>query len=69
MKKNNIIPKIVKGVAISAVAYGIGKLVVDDDFRDEVKDKIQDIAIKDYEGLEKLEEKMKLYDYEPTKDE
>ena len=59
-------------VALGATGYGVSKLLVDDDFRDNVKEKIQDGAFKAYDGVEKLEEMMGLNEFEleaiPTND-
>jgi len=59
-----MLPLILGGVALATIGYGIGKILTDDDFRDDVKDKIQDFAMKGYEGLEKVEEKFGLNTYE-----
>ncbi len=55
-----MLPIILGAVALGATGYGVSKLLTDDDFRDNVKDKISDGAIKAYEGIEKIEEKMGL---------
>ena len=58
-----MLPFILGAVALSAIGYGVGRILTDDDFRDDVKDTIQDIALKGYESIEKLEEKMGLNEY------
>jgi len=58
---------ILGAVALGATGYGVGKLLVDDDFRDSVKDKIQDGAFKAVDGLDWLEEKMGLNEYSFSK--
>jgi len=58
-----MIPVILGAVALGATGYGVSKLLADDEFRDDLKDKIQDMAIKGYEGIETLEEKMGLNEY------
>ena len=63
-----MLPLILGAVALSAIGYGVGRILTDDDFRDDVKDKIQDLTMKGYEGLEKLEEKMGLNEYRFTDD-
>lgn len=63
-----MLPLIIGAVALSAIGYGVGKILTDDDFRDEVKEKIQEGAIKGYELIEKVEEKLGLYDYDLTDD-
>lgn len=62
-----MLPIILGAVALGATGYGVGKLLTDDALRDNIKDKIQDVAIKGYEGIEILEEKMGLYGYTPSK--
>ena len=59
-----MLPLILGGAVLTAIGYGVGKILTDDDFRDDVKDKIQDIAMKGYEGLEKVEERFGLNTYE-----
>ncbi len=59
-----MLPLILGGVALATIGYGVGKILTDDDFRDDVKDKIQDFAMKGYEELEKVEEKFGLNTYE-----
>jgi hypothetical protein len=58
-----MIPLILGAVALGATGYGVNKLVTDEDFRDSVKDKIQDGAFKAVDGLDWLEEKMGLNEY------
>ena len=53
---------ILGAVALGATGYGVNKLLKDEDFRDDVKDKIQDGALKACDGIEWAEEKMGLYD-------
>jgi len=64
-----MLPLILGAVALSAIGYGVGKMLTDDNFRDDVKDKIQDIAMKGYESIEKLEGKMGLNEYKFEDDE
>jgi hypothetical protein len=64
-----MLPVILGVVALGATGYGVRKLLVDDDFRDNVKEKIQDGAFKAYDGIEKLEEMMGLNEYSFTKEE
>ena len=63
-----MLPLILGAVALSAIGYGVGRILTDDNFRDDVKDKIQDIALKGYESIENLEEKMGLNEYRFTDD-
>jgi len=56
-----MIPVILGAVALGATGYGVKKLLTDEDFRDDVKDKIQDGALKACDGIEWAEEKMGLY--------
>ncbi|MDX9742250.1 MAG: hypothetical protein RBT59_00345 [Arcobacteraceae bacterium] len=62
-----MLPLILGAVALTAIGYGV-KILVDDEFRDELKDKIEESAIKGYELIEKVEEKLGLYDYDLTDD-
>jgi len=55
-----MLPKILGAVALGATGYGIKKLITDENFRDNVKDKLSDGVMKVYEATEKLEEKMGL---------
>ena len=57
-----MIPIIIGGVALAAVGYTIKECITNEECSDNIKDKIQDVAIKGYEGIERLEEKMGLYD-------
>ena len=50
-------------VALGSVGYGIKKCLTDEDCIDNLKDKIQDVAMKGFEGIETLEEKMGLNEY------
>ncbi|MBD3842868.1 MAG: hypothetical protein IE909_13485 [Campylobacterales bacterium] len=59
-----MLPFTIGGTALAAIGYGVGKILADDDFRDDVKDKIQDFFIKEYERIERLEEKFGLNTYE-----
>jgi len=62
-----MLPLILGAVALTAIGYGV-KILVDDEFRDELKDRIEEGAIKGYELIEKVEEKLGLYDYDLTDD-
>ncbi len=53
-----MLPVILGGVAFATA----GKLIIDEDFRDDVRDKVEDVLIKGYRGIEWLEEKMGLYE-------
>jgi|GEM_PF-5825292 len=57
-----MLPVILGAVALGVTSYGVKKLVTDESFRDDVKDKISDVAWKAYDGIEWAEEKMGLYD-------
>ena len=59
-----MLPLLLGTITLSAIGYGVGKILTDDEFRDEVKDTIQEGAIKGYELIEKVEEKLGLYDYD-----
>jgi hypothetical protein len=59
-----MLPLILGAVALGTVGYGVKKCLTDEDCIDNVKDKIQDGAFWAYEGIEKVEEKMGLYDNE-----
>ena len=63
-----MIPLILGAVALGATGYGVNKLITDADFRDSIKDKIQDGAIKATDGLDWLEGKMKLNEYTFSKE-
>jgi len=63
-----MIPLILGAVALGATGYGVNKLITDEDFRDSIKDKIQDGAFKAADGLDWLEEKMKLNEYTFSKE-
>ena len=47
-----MLPVIIGAAALSAVGYGVGKLLTDDEFRNNIKEKIGDGSIKLYEVLE-----------------
>ena len=64
-----MIPIILGAVALGAVSYGINKCMNDENCMDDIKDKISDSAMRAYEGIEKLEEKMGLNEYSFSKDE
>ena len=57
-----MIPIIIGGVALAAVGYAIKECATNEDCIDDIKEKIQDTAIRGYDNIEKLEEKMGLYD-------
>ena len=57
-----MLPKILGAVALGVTGYGIKKLLTDEEFRDDVKDKVADGAMKAYDATEWVEEKMGLYD-------
>ena len=61
-----MLPVILGAVALGTVGYGVKKCLSDEECVDNAKDKIQDLLISGYEGLEKIEEKMGLYDEEIT---
>ena len=58
-----MIPVVLGAITLGAVGYGVNKLLTNDEFRDDTKDKIHDAVIKGYEGLETLEEKMGLNEF------
>ena len=62
-EKTKMLPIILGAVALTAIGFGV-KILVDDEFRDKVRDTIQEGAIKGYELIEKVEEKLGLYDYD-----
>jgi hypothetical protein len=64
-----MLPFIIGGVALATIGYGINKCLNDEDCMDNIKDTISNGAMKAYEGIEKLEEKMGLNEYTFTKEE
>jgi hypothetical protein len=62
-----MLPIILGAVALTAIGFGV-KILVDDEFRDEVRDTIQEGAIKGYELIEKAEEKLGLYENNDFRD-
>jgi len=64
-----MLPFIIGGVALATIGYGINKCLNDEDCVDNIKDTISNGAMKAYEGIEKLEEKMGLNEYTFTKEE
>ena len=57
-----MLPVILGVLALGTAGYGVKKCLTDEEFVDNAKDKIQDLLISGYEGIETLEEKMGLYD-------
>lgn len=68
-KGKNMLPIIVGGAVLSAIGYGVGKLIVDDEFRDNIREKIGNASVKAYDSIDKLEEKMGLHEYTFTEEE
>ena len=68
-KGDDMLPIILGAVAVGTVSYGVNKLIKDEDFRDNIKDKIQDGAFKAYDTIESFENKYNLNSISLDKDE
>jgi len=55
-----MVPFIIGGVTLAAIGYGVSKCLTDEEYVDNLKDKIQDHTFTLYEAIERLEEKVGL---------